>query len=129
MFGIIAWILLLGLGVSWLVFDISDWYLLLPVAYILFSISDGSISKLEIIKRMSLLQIIVILFAFIASVGIVFGLIQLANYLINEVLHLTGWPKTISQFIAVILSLYPIKFTFGSIVYKIVSDVNDKNKV
>ena len=76
---------------------------------------------------MSILQVILILFAFIASVGIVFGLIQLANYLINDKLHLTGWIKTLSQFIAVILSLYPIKLAFNSFLYKINNDVNTRN--
>lgn len=73
---------------------------------------------------MSLLQIILSLFAFIVSVVIVFSLIQLANYLINDILHLTGGVRTLSVIIAVILSLYPVKFTFGSVVYKVTSNFN-----
>ena len=124
-FNIIGWILLLGMVASWIRLGYLDLYLiLLPAAYVCFSINDSSINK---IKKMSILQVILILFAFIASVGIVFGLIQLANYLINDKLHLTGWMKTLSQFIAVILSLYPIKFIFNSVVYKINNDLNTRN--
>ncbi|WP_404455178.1 hypothetical protein [Oceanobacillus kapialis] len=61
--------------------------------------------------------------SFVVSIGIVVGLIQVAGYLINDLLHLTGWMKTFSQFNAVILSLYPVKFTFWSVVNKITSDV------
>ncbi|WP_238538276.1 disulfide bond formation protein DsbD [Virgibacillus halodenitrificans] len=121
-FNIIGWILLLVMGVSWIVFGYSSWYLLLlPLSYISFSISDGSIKKLG---KLSISQATLILFALAVSVGIVFGLIQLANYVINEKLHLTGVIKTVSQIIAIIISLYPVKFTFGSIVYKIYGDSN-----
>lgn len=114
-FNIIGWILLLGIVTSWIRLGYLELYLiLLPAAYVCFAINDNSIKK---IKKVSILQAVLILFAFIASVGIVFGLIQLANYLINDKLHLTGWMKTLSQFIAVILSLYPIKFAFSSVVY------------
>lgn len=121
-FNIIGWILLLVMGVSWIVFGYSSWYLLLlPLSYINFSISDGSLKK---IGKLSISQATIILFALAVSVGIVFGLIQLANYVINEKLHLTGVIKTISEIIAIIISLYPVKFTFGSIVYKIYGDLN-----
>ena len=118
----IGWILLLVMGISWIVFGYSSWYiLLLPLSYICFSISDGSIKK---IGKLSISQAALILFALAVSVGIVFGLIQLANYVINVKLHLTGIIKTFSQIVAIILSLYPVKFTFGSIVYKIFGDLN-----
>jgi len=108
------------MGISWIWIGYSSWYLLLlPMAYISFSINDGSIKKLGKIKQMSILQVIPILFAFVVSVAIVFGLIQLASYLINDILHLTGGIKTLSVIIAIILSLYPVKFTFGSVVYKV----------
>ncbi|MCF2132442.1 hypothetical protein L1I79_39500 [Strepomyces sp. STD 3.1] len=127
-FNIIGWILLLGIGVSWIAFGYLDLYLILvPSAYICFSINDGRIKKLRKIKKLSIQQVILILFAFIASVGIVFGFIQLANYLIKDKLYLQGWMKTISQFIAVILSLYPVKFTFGSVVYKVNNNLNTKS--
>lgn len=125
LFNIIGLILLLGIVTSWIRLGYLDLYLiLLPAAYVCFAINDNSIKK---IKKVSILQAVLILFAFIASVGIVFGLIQLANYLINDKLHLTGWMKTLSQFIAVILSLYPIKFAFSSVVYKINNDLNTRN--
>lgn len=126
-FNIIGWILLLGMAASWIGVGYSSWYLLLlPMTYISFSINDGSIKKFGKMKRMSILQVILILIAFVVSVGIVFGLIQLANYLINDILLLTGGIKTLSVIIAVILSLYPVKFTFGSVVYKVTSDLNKK---
>ncbi|MEI3611543.1 disulfide bond formation protein DsbD [Pseudogracilibacillus sp. SO30301A] len=121
-FNIIGWILLLVMGVSWIVFGYSSWFLLLlPLSYISFSISDGSIKKLG---KLSISQAVLILFALAVSVGIVFGLIQLANYVINDKLHLTGVIKTFSQIIAIIISLYPVKFTFGSIVYKVYGGLN-----
>jgi len=124
-FNVIGWIILLGMGASWIVFGYSNWYLLLlPIASISFSISDGSIKKLEKIKQMSILQLTLILFAFVVSVAIAFGLIQLASYLINDILHLTGVIKTLSVIVAIILSLYPVKFTFGIVVYKVANDLN-----
>ncbi|MFD2655659.1 disulfide bond formation protein DsbD [Gracilibacillus thailandensis] len=127
-FNIIGWILLLGMGASWIAFGYSNWYLLLtPLAYISFAIYDGSIKKLGKIKQMSLLQVLLILFAFIVSVSIVFGLIQLANYLINEIFHLTEGIKTLSEIIAVVLSLYPVKFTFGTVIFKVMNATREKN--
>ena len=73
---------------------------------------------------MTILQLLLILIAFIGSIGIVFGLIQLANYLINNIWHLTSKFKTFGVIIAVIVSLYPVKFTFGSIVNKVTKDLN-----
>lgn len=123
-FNTIGWMILVGMGISWIWIGYSSWYLLLlPVAYISFSINDGSIKKLAKIKQMSILQVILILIAFVVSVAIVFGLIQLASYLINDILHLTGGIKTLSVMIAIILSLYPVKFTFGSVVYKVMDSV------
>lgn len=125
-FNIIGWIVLLAVLGSWIVSGYSSWYLLLlPLSYIYFSISDGSIIKLS---KLSISHVILILFALAVSVGIVFGLIQLANYVINDTLHLTGGFKTFSQIVAVILSLYPIKFIFGSIVYKIYNTAGMDNK-
>lgn len=121
-FNTIGWILLLIMGISLIVFGYSSWYLLLlSLSYISLSIRDGSIKK---IRKLSISQVLLILLALVVSVGIVFGLIQLANYVINDKLHLTGVIKTFSQIVAIIVSLYPVKFTFGSIVYKIYSDVN-----
>jgi len=125
-FNVIGWIILLGMGVSWIVFGYSNWYLLLlPLAYISFSITDGSYKKLGKLKKMSIAQIISLIFAFIASVALVFGLIQLANYLINDILQLSGMLKTSSVILAIILALYPVKVIFAMIVYKIMYNFND----
>ena len=118
----IGWLLLLVLGLSWLIFGYSSWYLLLlSLSYISFSISDGSFKKLA---RLSISQLVTILIAFLLSVGLVFVLIQLANSVINDQLHLTGVSKTVSQVIAIIISLYPVKFTFASLVYKVYNHAN-----
>lgn len=108
-------------------FGYSNWYLLLlPIAYLSFSINDGSIKKLAKIKQMPIFQIVLILFSFIVSVAIAFGLIQFASYLINDVLQLTGVIKTISVIVAIILSLYPVKIMFGSVVYKLAENPNSR---
>ena len=122
---IIGWILLLVIGVSWIVSGYSSWFLLLvPLSYISFSIRDSSIQKL---RKLSISQVAIILFALALSVACVFGFIQLANYVINDQLHLTGTIKTFSQIVAIIISLYPIKFLFGSVVYKVYDNLNTTN--
>src|SRR5690625_3020189 len=127
-FNILGWLLLLSMGISWIVYGYSEWYILiLPLAYLSFSINDGSIKKLNIIKKMSIQQILLILFSFILSVAIVFGLIQISKYLINDLFHLTGFIKTFSIIVAVIVSLYPVQFTFGSVVEKIIVNAKQKN--
>jgi hypothetical protein len=127
-FNVIGWILLLAMGVSWIVFGYSSWYLLLlPLSYMCFSISDGSIKKFKKIRKMSIPQGILILFAFFLSVGIGFGLLWLSSYLINDILHLTGWIKTFGILIAIIILLYPVKFAFWGIVYKVNGDLNKKD--
>ena len=127
-FNVIGWILLLAMGVSWIVFGYSSWYLLLlPLSYMCFSISGGSIKKFKKIRKMSIPQGILILFAFFLSVGIGFGLLWLSSYLINDILHLTGWIKTFGILIAIIILLYPVKFAFWGIVYKVNGDLNKKD--
>lgn len=119
-FNIIGWLLLLGVTVLWFSYGYLDNYLfVIPAAALCFAISDGRIKKLNKIKKLTILQVLKIIFFFFLSVIIVFALIQLANYLIQDVLHIQGWVKTISQFIAVILALYPIKFAFRNIIYRI----------
>lgn len=126
-FNVIGWFILVGMGVSWIMFGYSNWYLLLlPIAYLSFSINDGSIKKLAKIKQMPIFQIVLILFSFIVSVAIAFGLIQFASYLINDVLQLTGVIKTISVIVAIILSLYPVKIMFGSVVFKLAENPNSR---
>src|SRR5690625_2500980 len=127
-FNILGWLLLLGIGISWIVYGYSEWYLLiLPLAYLAFSINDNRLKILKIIKKMSIQQILLILFSFALSVAIVFGLIQAANYLINDFLYLTESIKTFSIIVAVIVSLYPVPFTFGSVVEKIIVNAKQKN--
>lgn len=123
LFNIIGWTLLLGMGVSWVVFGYSNWYLLLlPLATLSFSIRDGTIKKL---RKVSMPQVFLLVFALALSVGVVFGLIQFANYLINDIYELTGWIKSVTQVIAIIIALYPVKLLFGSVVYKVFGHLDD----
>ncbi|SKA89838.1 hypothetical protein SAMN04244570_0890 [Sporosarcina newyorkensis] len=127
-FNIFGWVLLIGLGGSWIWFGYLDIYLLwLPVTYLCFAISDGRIKRLKKMKKLSVSQYLQLVFSFILFVMVAYVLIQLANYLIRDVLHLHGSLKTFSQIIAVILVLYPVKFMFGSIIYKVNEELNSKN--
>lgn len=127
-FNIFGWVLLIGLGGSWIWFGYLDIYLLwLPVTYLCFAISDGRIKRLKKMKKLSVSQYLQLVFSFILFVMVAYFLIQLANYLIRDVLHLHGSLKTFSQIIAVILVLYPVKFMFGSIIYKVNEELNSKN--
>lgn len=123
-FNRLGWIIVGGIIALWIGLGYTDWYLLLvPAAYLCFSIADGNIKKLKRLKKLTGKQILLIILSFLASIAIVFILIQMANFLINGWLGLQGWMKTVCQFIAVIVSLYPIKFTFGSILYKVSEDI------
>lgn len=127
-FNIFGWVLLIGLGGSWIWFGYLDIYLLwLPVTHLCFAISDGRIKRLKKMKKLSVSQYSQLVFSFILFVMVAYFLIQLANYLIRDVLHLHGSLKTFSQIIAVILVLYPVKFMFGSIIYKVNEELNSKN--
>lgn len=126
-FNILGWILLICIGVLWLIYGYLSIYLLLvPLASIAFSISDGSILKMKKIKELTFKQSMLIIMSFIISVALILGLLILAHYIINTVFELSGWAKTISQIIAVILSLYPIKLTFWSMLDKVNRDINEK---
>jgi hypothetical protein len=121
----VGWILLLGMGVCWISVGYSSWFLLLiPLISICFSTGDGNIPKMKKTKQRSIFQGILILFSFFLSVGIAFGLIFLSSYFINDILHLTGWIKTLCVIIAIIILLYPVKIAFWGIVYKINGDLN-----
>lgn len=116
----IGWLVMIGIAFAWLKFGYSSWYLLFALlAYASFSVADGSIKKISKVKKLPIINILLILLAFILSVGIVFGLISVANYLINHLWELTGALKMIAEITAIIISLYPVKFTFGSLVYKL----------
>lgn len=129
-FNLLGWFLLIIIGLLWLIYGYLSIYLLLvPVTYLAFLISDGSVKKLKKLKNITLKQSISILLSFIISIAIVFGFIQFANYIINIKLELSGWLKTTSQIVAVIISLYPVKFTFGSFLYRINNDLNAKSEI
>ncbi|GKV70126.1 hypothetical protein NCCP2716_26240 [Sporosarcina sp. NCCP-2716] len=114
---LITWILILAMGITWIFHGYSSWFLLmLPIAYISNAIGEG---KLKVLRKLTMKQALIILVSFIVSVAIAFGLIQLANYLIVTVIGLTGGVKTASQIAAIILLIYPIKFLFGTVVYRI----------
>lgn len=127
-FNVLGWVILIGMGISWLTIGYSTWYLfLLPIAYISFELAAGPMKMIEKIKRISLSQAAAVLLAFVVSVAIVVGLIQLAHYLIDDVWHLTGMLRSVVVIVAILLSLYPVKFTFGSIVYKVTQKENASN--
>lgn len=119
-FSSIGWILLILVGVSWIAFGYSSWYLLLlPLSRLSFSVSDGSIKKLGKLSLSHWLQLSITL---TIAVAVAFGLIVLASFLITDVLHITGWVKTVFQFIAIILALYPAKFVYDSVAQKVFDD-------
>lgn len=121
MFTLFGWISLIGIGIAWLSLGYSNWYLLqLLLTYLFFSLGDGSIKKLKVVQSLSPRQIAVIIVAFAASVAIVFVLIQGANYVINDLLQLSGGLKTFTQFAAIILFLYPARYLFDKIIRKTV---------
>ncbi|UOQ92746.1 disulfide bond formation protein DsbD [Halobacillus shinanisalinarum] len=123
-FNVSGWILLLGMVVLWIRFGYTDWQLLLlPATYLCFSIGNGKVKKL---KSLSVSQIIILVSSFIISVAIAFGLIQLANYLIYDVFHLQGILKTLSEWLAVILSLFPAVIVFSSVINKIDDSLKEK---
>src|SRR5690625_1144151 len=79
----IGWLVMIGIVFAWLKFGYSSWYLLFALlAYASFSVADGSIKKITKVKKLPIINLLLILIAFIISVGIVFGLIYVANYLI-----------------------------------------------
>lgn len=77
-------------------------------------------------RKISIKQVCLIIITFIAMVAIAFVLIRLANFLISDILELHGWLKTFSQFIAIILVIYPAKITFGSVLYHVNEDLSRK---
>ncbi|WP_373894056.1 hypothetical protein [Virgibacillus sp. CBA3643] len=124
-FNIIGWILLLGIIAWWFGIGYTDWnLLLLPAAYICFSISNGSIKNLKRVKMLSVSQVTIIVFTFIISIAVVFGLIQLAGYLIDNIFDLHGWIKTLFEYLAIILSLFPGVFLLASVMNKIDDRLN-----
>ena len=70
-----------------------------PCAIIFFSIGDDSYKDWKVNKKLSLKQVMMIGSAFLLAVAIVYVLLQLAGFLISDVLHLTGPAKVIMQFL------------------------------
>src|SRR5699024_4587191 len=123
-FNNIGWLLMIGLAFAWFKIGYSNWYpLIILLAYISFSVADGSIKKLAKLKEVPYGKIALILLSFLVSVAMVLGLIFFANYLIKNVWELSGSLKMIAEILAIIISLYPVKFTFGSLVYKLTEDL------
>lgn len=123
-FTISGWILLLGMVVLRIMFGYTDWQLvILPLAFLSFSIGNGKINKL---KRLSFFQISFIIISLLISVAIAFGLIQLANYLINVVFNLEGQVKTISEWSSIIIALIPAFIIFGSVINKVDDNLKEQ---
>ena len=126
---VIGWLTLIILGLLWVLKGyLSIYLILIIIAYIAFSISDGSIKKLRKLKHITVAQVIFIIISFIFSVAIVLGLIQLSKYIIDHILALSGWLKIGSQILAIFLSLYPVKFTLGSVLLKVGEDLNARDE-
>lgn len=120
LFTLLAWLLLLIMAITWLTSGYTSLFLVtLPVAIIFFSIGDGSYKDWKVNKKLSLKQVMMIGSAFLLAVAIVYVLLQLAGFLISDVLHLTGPSKVIMLFLAVVVCLYPIKFLFARVVVKV----------
>lgn len=120
LFTLLAWLLLLIMAITWLTSGYTSLFLvILPVSIIFFSIGDDSYKDWKVNKNLSLKQVMMIGGAFLLAVAIVYFLLQLAGFLISDVLHLTGPAKVIIQFLAVVVCLYPIKFLFARVVVKV----------
>ncbi len=126
-FNTIGWLILLGMTITWILYGYTNWFLLfLPIATICFSIHDSSIKEWKIVKRFSFKQVLIIIGTFIIAVGVALGLIMLARYLIQDIFHLHGWVKTVSQYTAVILSLFPAQYLFSSTLLKFSEEATEK---
>lgn len=129
LFNIIGWLTLIIMGILWIVKGYLSIYLLLvPVASLAFGIGDGSVKKVKKLRKITVNQTVFIVVSFILSVAIVFGLNQLANYVIVHILELSGAFKTLSQIVAILVSLYPVKFTFWTVLYGVNEDLNAKSE-
>lgn len=115
------------MAMTWIFYGYTNLFLLfLPIATICFSIHDGSIKEWKIVKRFSVKQVLTVIGTFMIAVAMAFGLIMLAKYLIQDIFHLHGWVKTVSQFVAVILALFPAQYLFSSILLKFTEEAAEK---
>lgn len=129
LFNIIGWLTLIIMGILWIVKGYLSIYLLLvPVTSLAFAIGDGSVKKVKKLRKITVNQTVFIVVSFIFSVAIVFGLIQLANYVIVHIFELSGAFKTFSQIVAILVSLYPVKFTFWTVLHRVNEDLNAKSE-
>lgn len=120
----IGWLLIIGVAFSWLKFGYSNWFpLLVLLAYLSFSAGDVSLGKFELVKQLPILNILLIIVSFILSVALVFGMIYAAKYVIQDLWQLGSFLRPIAEILAIIIALYPVKFTFGTIVYKLTEKV------
>lgn len=125
----VGWLILIGIAFTWLKFGYSNVFLLLvPLAYICFLMANGTIKKLRIVNNIPIGKIGLILLSFVFSVAIFFGLIYYANYLINEKWVIEGGIKAILEIIAIMISLYPIKFTFGTMVEYFTKNLKEREE-
>lgn len=124
-----GWLIIMSILFILIFYQYTDW--LLPLAffaYICLTIAEGRGDKIKRWSMLSIKQLLKITLLFILSIVIVFGLIQCAKYIIDDLFDLTGFYRTISVFIAIILSLYPVKFTFWSYISSISEDLAKKYK-
>lgn len=129
LFNIIGWLTLIIMGILWIVKGYLSIYLLLvPVASLAFAIGDGSVKKVKKLRKITVNQTVFIIVSFILSVAIVFGLIQIANYVIVHIFELSGTFKTVSQIVAILVSLYPVKFIFWTVLHRVNEDLNAKSE-
>lgn len=100
----------------WFVYGYTSWFLLfIALITICFSIYDGSIKEWKMVKRFSMKQVFLVIGTFIIAVALAFASIMLAKFTIQDLLHLQGWLKTVSQYVAVILALFPAQYLFSFI--------------
>lgn len=124
LFNIAGWLILLGMTIIWIFYGYTNLFLLfIPIVTLCFSIYDGSIKKLKIVKKLTFSQILLIIGALILAIAIAFGFMLLAGYIIRDLLNLQGWIKTVSQFVAILLALFPARYLYVTVLLKVVEDV------
>lgn len=78
-------------------------------------------NRFSAFKRANFSNQLMIVMALIVAIGIVYWLLQGANYLVNDVLALSGIVKFMTQFLAVILCLYPVSLVLNLLVMKLLN--------
>ncbi len=67
------------------------------------------------VSKSSLTRVLLIAGNFIFCVALIVTGLQVAGYLINDVLHIEGWARTALQFAVVIFIFYPMKFVYDTV--------------